>query len=681
MKSTGLGVSLAGPKARVLPTALVLKGIHCKDTRGYKPRFADDTWDLSTAVFRENARPGEMRIDFKAVKNRAERLAIKELLFARLQREVVGSQRIAVTTAPVIFNWYKVVAGDLRRLGLGSIVALPPKAIDSYAAWMRENSSESGCEARVGLLRMLFAYREHLSYGGLPMMPLPFERVGRKWPHENRTRRIPEEVIGPLLQWSLKYLSEFSEPVFAMLARREDRMPIARFVRGESGKETMGRYIGALNAQGLGLPYGTHGKVDWMQVARELGYSTKFNAFTPWQRRMLTGLKAHDGGRELLQSLREHAPARRLMFDPVDERVWRQAILQRVETAAYIVIAYLSGMRDSEVRSLRPGCHTVRDGAMPDTKIHYVCGQVYKNEDPEGKTESWVVTKEVGAAVAVLERLHEVAPDWARGRLFRDGARSGEGLKVFLRYLRNIAGQPNGPLAPGLMNGKDWPISTRQFRRTVAWFIANRPYGYVAGAIQFKHASVQMFQGYAGTSKAGFAQEVAQEEELMRFEAVFDRYRAWEGGATLAGGGGGRVAKIFEQVQAAAGGLKGQVADEARVRALLRNHARTLHVGPLNLCFYAAETSACRALALRLGIDGPLLAGCLQGGCSNAIVPPEWLDRWLGYRDDTASNLEMTKKRSRGRELPVIQISTLEGQLKWIDPIIACLRKEVAGEA
>ena len=43
-------------------------------------------------------------------------------------------------------------------------------------------------------------------------------------------------------------------------------------------------------------------------------------------------------------------------------------------------------------------------------------------------------------------------------------------------------------------------LNTSQFRRTLAWFIARQPGGSIAGAIQYRHHSIQMFEGYAGTS-------------------------------------------------------------------------------------------------------------------------------------------------------------------------------------
>jgi len=39
------------------------------------------------------------------------------------------------------------------------------------------------------------------------------------------------------------------------------------------------------------------------------------------------------------------------------------------------------------------------------------------------------------------------------------------------------------------------PLTTRQSRRTLAWFIARRPGGAIAGALQYRHHAIQMFEG------------------------------------------------------------------------------------------------------------------------------------------------------------------------------------------
>jgi hypothetical protein len=60
--------------------------------------------------------------------------------------------------------------------------------------------------------------------------------------------------------------------------------------------------------------------------------------------------------------------------------------------------------------------------------------------------------------------------------------------------------------------------------RTVAWHIAHQPFGVVAGKIQYKHAQVAIFEGYAGSSASGFRAEIEDERQLARLETFLDRY-------------------------------------------------------------------------------------------------------------------------------------------------------------
>src|SRR3546814_7052527 len=91
-------------------------------------------------------------------------------------------------------------------------------------------------------------------------------------------------------------------------------------------------------------------------------------------------------------------------------------------------------------------------------------------------------------------------------------------LNTFRDHLNTAFGNPDMPVIPPGPDGKPWRITTRQFRRTIAWHIANRPFGTIAGMIQYKHASVAAFEGYAGRSE----EHTSELQSLMRISyAVF----------------------------------------------------------------------------------------------------------------------------------------------------------------
>src|SRR3546814_12643341 len=79
-----------------------------------------------------------------------------------------------------------------------------------------------------------------------------------------------------------------------------------------------------------------------------------------------------------------------------------------------------------------------------------------------------------------------------------------------------------------------------QFRRTIAWHIANRPFGTIAGMIQYKHASVAAFEGYAGSSRSGFRGEIEAQRALGQIDDILVYFAERQSGARL----GGPAAKI-----------------------------------------------------------------------------------------------------------------------------------------
>src|SRR3546814_3946765 len=139
-------------------------------------------------------------------------------------------------------------------------------------------------------------------------------------------------------------------------------------------------------------------------------------------------------------------------------------------------------------------------------------------------------------------------------------------------------------------DGKPWRITTRQFRRTIAWHIANRPFGTIAGMIQYKHASVAAFEGYAGTSASGFRAEVEAQRRLGQIDDLLDYFDRRQGGASLGGPAGPRIARTLDDAAVRQGPLPAMIADRARLRVMLASVARTFHVGPLADCFFDPAT-------------------------------------------------------------------------------------------
>jgi hypothetical protein len=185
---------------------------------------------------------------------------------------------------------------------------------------------------------------------------------------------------------------------------------------------------------------------------------------------------------------------------------------------------------------------------------------------------------------------------------------------------------------------------TRQFRRTIAWHIANRPFGTIAGMIQYKHASVAAFEGYAGSSRSGFRAEVEAQRALGQLDdilAYFDEHRA---GKPLHGPAASRVANTMDAA-VELGPLPAMIADRARLRVLLASLARTLHVGILADCFFDPSTALCLKHTSASDRATPLVALCEPTRCPNACIAARHRPVWARGADD-ARILLREKRRS-----------------------------------
>jgi len=162
----------------------------------------------------------------------------------------------------------------------------------------------------------------------------------------------------------------------------------------------------------------------------------------------------------------------------------------------------------------------------------------------------------------------------------------------------------------------------------VAWYIANRPFGTVAGKIQYKHASIAMFEGYAGASASGFRREVEQERALGRLDDIVEHYEDFRRGLKPTGPASVRILREFERVRYELDDFPGRVVDLGRVRAMLGHLARTLHVGFLNDCFFEPATALCLDQDRATDRSAPILTHCSPDRCPNSCITSRHLAPW-----------------------------------------------------
>lgn len=336
-----------------------------------------------------------------------------------------------------------------------------------------------------------------------------------------------------------------------------------------------------------------------------------------------------------------------ITHDPDTGRPWRERFdafslareERHLQTAAYIVCCYLTGMRDGEVQSLQTGCLKRDLGRDGRTERLAIAGVTWKDRGARGEQVDWITIEPAVRAIRVAERLSERFRRSAGTEQLwlalddRSTTNSGTPLLItrkinrFREHLDERYGTDEAPAIPR-PGDEIWRFNTRQFRRTLAWYIANRPFGVVAGKIQYKHASVAMFDGYAGSSASGFRQEVEQELVLGQLDDIIDYFEKHRRGHGPRGPAGRRVGAELARVGNEFGPLPGLIADRKRLKAMLAHLARTLHVGYLNDCFFDPSSALCLREAEKPSASAPILSRCAPDRCPNACLVERHLPPW-----------------------------------------------------
>jgi len=304
-----------------------------------------------------------------------------------------------------------------------------------------------------------------------------------------------------------------------------------------------------------------------------------------------------------------------------------------LQVSCWIVIAYLSGLRDSEIKHLRRGCVSAQrdaDGRIYRYRLH---GLAFKGEGVHGAAATWIVTAPVARAVAVLERCQPADEPYlfahplksanhqrhhVAGRV-RTSATTIKDITALAGWINAYCAAHSRADAIPEDKGRLPHLTPRQFRRTLAWFIARRPGGTIAGALQYRHQRIQMFEGYAGASDSGFRDEVEAEEAFARGQFLAE-LGADDDRLALTGPAGPEAeARLAELARHTV--FDGQVVtDEARLRRILARHDPHVYPGTFVTCVYNPDRALCRAPA-DPGHQ-PVLADCQPLACRNTALSP-----------------------------------------------------------
>jgi len=651
------------------------------------PRFADKVWDVSGFL----PRTAKMtRIDFTTIADPVHARTIREYLHSRLNRGIAVNQLSGTARPMKLTSLYsefaeaRLILRELAAAGAARLADVTPRHLEEVlAGWKRCPDTAAG---KAGVVKYLAAHGPFLTdrLGFTPWPGRPANQIaGRRIPRENTTPRIPQEVMSPLLQAALFYVQTAAGDLAAAQREISDlRAACARVtLRAGEARARLEAFIAGRARAGRGIPAAPHaGKIPGAVTAAGIVQAPdrtliSLLAGVPgglWYHQARLVAAGHELGYEQggLDTAMSPWPGSGQPWRPRLDTASLRAETFHLRTACWILIAYLSGMRDTEVRELARDCAFTEPGLDGRTRCK-LRGRVFKDRALAGDAEEWVVLDVVHQAVGVLLAVNDDAT-----RLFgysgvrKDGMNANmlTRLNRFAAHVNDLLTPPGGEaFIPGHGNSQaPWELTTTQFRRTLAWHIAHQPFGIVAGARQYKHAQVAIFEGYAGTSASGFAAEVEAEQAVARLDYAEHLYRDWLAGGPSGGGADHKINAEFARIHAELADLPGAIADSRRLRTMLSHLAVTLHPGVLGDCFYQPATALCakRAAPPAGRKPLPMLNTCLT--CPNARRSSVHLPRLEQARDQARQIIG----ECRG-PLPPLQQAALASHLGQLGELIS----------
>jgi len=307
--------------------------------------------------------------------------------------------------------------------------------------------------------------------------------------------------------------------------------------------------------------------------------------------------------------------------------------------ACFIVIAGFVGMRVSEILSMEAGCIEMKSVGETGVAQAYVEGRMFKTvDDSRGRLERWLAPEPVVRAVELLERLSLPMRKASNRRdLFLvknpHGAIvsvTGDDIGVRIRQFAAYVGVPHH-------DGKPWPFSPHQFRKTFARFVARRDRSQLlALSDHFKHASIAMTaKGYVGNDFD--LKELIDHESQAETARALDRFLTSDR----------LVGRMGERIVAENAAFRGRAGEQVRrdyIAFLLAETDLRIHACDYGWCVFQAETARCGGGAAPSEAERSP-STCL--GCANFVVDERHRDYWRARRKRNEALLDKASAPTR----------------------------------
>lgn len=320
--------------------------------------------------------------------------------------------------------------------------------------------------------------------------------------------------------------------------------------------------------------------------------------------------------------------------------------LNFTQTACYAIIAGFTGMRVSEVFSLRRGCLTTKLVAEHAHPLLVLNGILLKTADQaEGEAASWIAGWDDGenpvrVAVRILEAIQERYPQDVGEQLFA-AIRENRVSKTAGRSGHSMSRQVN---RFARLNGiGEWQFAAHQFRKTFARFVSLKsPNAVLALQRHFKHVSRAMTEHYLSYDDS-LLDEVIEQSFDLDLETL-DRVLA----ADSLGGLKGEAILLRNQA------YRGEAGEEER-----RAYIESIRNDPLfvmlrheyGICFYEADQAACGGRRVKIGLET-----CVD--CRNFVAGPEHTAYWRERHRALAGDHQAVQALGQASEVLDQQLQT-----------------------
>jgi hypothetical protein len=461
------------------------------------------------------------------------------------------------------------------------------------------------------------------------------------WSSENKTLPIHPQTMSALLIWALRFVEDFSTDILAAHELRATPRQASPPLAALAPAARVRHYLQSLRdttktAPGMVL----HNQPEMRCFAK---------SFIAWQ----LGIADDevDGAlfdRRLVPDVEPSEEANLPL--PITGRIggttpWIDAInfygldtlSRHLSTAAFIVVAYLTGVRGEECRALEHGC--CRSTTNPATgQNHFeIHGKTFKgaldksgNTKPEGadRDHPWLAIAPVAKAIGVMESLHP------KSRLlfpveafsaFQEQSTAGAAVHPvmlrnritdFIQWCNDTATRL-GRTAEIIPPDPEGRVVVKRFRRTLAWFIYRKPGGRIALGVQYGHLRGHTTDGYGSRVASGLRDVFPMEEALARAEYLEDAHTHLENGEQISGPAASRYTEAVRLYGQGFGGryLSGKQAAALRANPQLRIYD---NAAQFVTCCYDQSKALCHPDRLGpLGTDETPDINHCQPNCGN----------------------------------------------------------------